>query len=71
MKIGRKFVLSELYAGCGGMKCERPGCSKRTFTIYLKPEDKLPGDYGPEASLAALKLGEALCDQHASEKGKI
>ena len=65
MKKRHPFVISEIYIGKQGIQCEYPGCHQRTFTIYLKPEDKFLGNYGYEASMNALKLGEALCDQHA------
>lgn len=36
------FTLSEVYAGSEGMVCEVPGCSGRSFTVYLRPGERVP-----------------------------
>ena len=69
----RPFVMGELYAGCGGMKCESGDCENRTFAIWLTADENngLPEDSGPRAALYILreKVGIALCDECRSNRG--
>jgi len=66
-ELVRPFVMGELFAGCGGMKCESGKCENRTFTIWLTEDENngLPDDSGHAPALYILreKVGIALCDE--------
>lgn len=63
------FTMGELWAGANGMRCEEPGCRKRSFAVFLAAEDRgLLGDKeGPYAAIQINRdsLGRVWCDTHA------
>lgn len=63
----RPFVLSELWAGSDGMKCEQ--CERRTFTVFLSESDIRileETDRNQSLVICERKLGAVLCRDHAA-----